>query len=381
MKLRTFRKKEEGAVAVIVALSMTVLLGFVAIAVDFGMMAECKGELQNAADAAALAAAADLGTGSTMAKIEETAKHYCSANGYDPEENDVTMTVQTVNGNSLCVTLTREMKMGFSSVLTGQRTQEVSASATAEVVRIFGDCPYAIFADKKGIYETGIGVYGNDHPKVVGSIHSNSGISFADVTVEGGSVTACGDIQPQIEDGLPFDEEKPMPSLEYVEKAINQMPCIAVFQGDYIQNGTSCFSELIKDAEAKVGANPGHLVIYIKGKLEFNGYNPAECRRDYPITLIVENDVSLNGAPLQGNMDKPVYVISKNGNITMSGGALDFFGILYAPNGEVSFNGIDVNFTGSIIAQRFNKGGGKFNITYDKEINRFLPKSKVHLIA
>jgi Flp pilus assembly protein TadG len=53
------RDKERGAVAVLVALLMVVLLGFGAIAIDVGMLYAQQAQLQNGADAAALAIAQD----------------------------------------------------------------------------------------------------------------------------------------------------------------------------------------------------------------------------------------------------------------------------------------------------------------------------------
>ncbi|KAF5056625.1 putative Flp pilus-assembly TadE/G-like protein [anaerobic digester metagenome] len=53
-------KEEDGQALVLVALMMVVLIGFAAIAVDIGMVTWQKSNLQNAADAAALAGAMDL---------------------------------------------------------------------------------------------------------------------------------------------------------------------------------------------------------------------------------------------------------------------------------------------------------------------------------
>ena len=52
--------KERGVVAIIVALSMVVLVGFVGLALDLGKLFVTKTELQNSADACALAAAREL---------------------------------------------------------------------------------------------------------------------------------------------------------------------------------------------------------------------------------------------------------------------------------------------------------------------------------
>src|SRR5437899_5224983 len=52
--------KESGAVAIVVALSMAVLIGFFGVAFDLGKLYIAKSELQNSADACALAAAREL---------------------------------------------------------------------------------------------------------------------------------------------------------------------------------------------------------------------------------------------------------------------------------------------------------------------------------
>ena len=54
-------KDQSGITVVLVALTMTVLIGFAALAVDIGYTLTTKNELQNVADAAALAAARQLG--------------------------------------------------------------------------------------------------------------------------------------------------------------------------------------------------------------------------------------------------------------------------------------------------------------------------------
>ena len=52
-------KEERGQMLVLVALSMTVLLGFLALAIDVGLLFRAKRNLQVAADAAAVAGAMD----------------------------------------------------------------------------------------------------------------------------------------------------------------------------------------------------------------------------------------------------------------------------------------------------------------------------------
>lgn len=63
--------RERGAVAIAVALSMVVLLGFLGIVIDLGRLFIVKTELQNAADACALAAALELdGNANALTRAE-----------------------------------------------------------------------------------------------------------------------------------------------------------------------------------------------------------------------------------------------------------------------------------------------------------------------
>lgn len=67
-----FRARQRGAVAIIVGLSIVVLVGFIGLALDLGKLYVSKSELQNRADACALAAARDL-TGATPLTVSEAA--------------------------------------------------------------------------------------------------------------------------------------------------------------------------------------------------------------------------------------------------------------------------------------------------------------------
>ena len=58
---RAARERQRGAVAVMTALCLTALVGITALAVDLGRAWVVRNELQNAADAAALAGAGSLG--------------------------------------------------------------------------------------------------------------------------------------------------------------------------------------------------------------------------------------------------------------------------------------------------------------------------------
>ena len=54
-------KDERGVSAIVVAVVLVMLIGFLALAIDIGYLYATKNELQNTADAAALAGAGQLG--------------------------------------------------------------------------------------------------------------------------------------------------------------------------------------------------------------------------------------------------------------------------------------------------------------------------------
>lgn len=388
MKLRTFRKQEEGSVAVIVAICLTVLFGFTALAVDFGMMAACRQSMQNAADAAALAGAADLGRNRSQQIVSDTVDTYCAANGVDPQREDISVEFETL-GKIITVTLRRQMPMGFSAVLTGQRTRTVSATATAEAISIFGGCPYAMFASQR-IEEdgTGIEITGNDI-HINGNIHSNSDISMQHAVLGPGVIaTAVNNVNPSTDGWNGNSIALDMPSFRSFETALSGMQALVEFSGNVTKKSKTGFAELIDEAlekyREKMGASTAYLYeglfIHIAGDLTFNGNNSTAYQSAFPIILIVDGDIDLNGATLNSTVDFPVSIMSKNGNITVNGGGATFTGILYAPKGNVTLNGNNAAFVGSIVAGNIRKNGGKTTVSYNEEVDRFLPTTKVHLI-
>lgn len=93
---------ERGAVAVVTALSLVVLLGFAALAIDVGMLYQERAELQSGADAAVLAIAQDCATGRMdCATPIDTAQALANANAKDDAaavtEASVNMSAQSVN--------------------------------------------------------------------------------------------------------------------------------------------------------------------------------------------------------------------------------------------------------------------------------------------
>ena len=88
-------KEEQGQVLVMTVLSMMVLMGFMAFAIDLGTLFRARRNMQIAADAAAIAAAAEQFYGGTTAQVKSAAYAAAKANGVD---NSVITNTVTVTG-------------------------------------------------------------------------------------------------------------------------------------------------------------------------------------------------------------------------------------------------------------------------------------------
>ena len=129
--LRAIRHSEQGQIVVLLGLLMTVLMGFTAMAVDVGSMASDKGDLQNAADAMALAAAQDLPDASAA---NTSAREWATKNGVDPNEIESIQIQQqslpNVPNPRVTVSLKRQHDFVFARAL-GINSTDIGASASA----------------------------------------------------------------------------------------------------------------------------------------------------------------------------------------------------------------------------------------------------------
>lgn len=145
-RARRARRDERGAVSVIVAVSMVALLGFVAITVDIGALYAERAELQNGADAAALAVAQECAASKTctdttaaapwLASATTTARSLANANANDDATN-ISSVASPAPGSVRITTGTRDGSSGagalaytFAPIL-GIDTANPAATATA----------------------------------------------------------------------------------------------------------------------------------------------------------------------------------------------------------------------------------------------------------
>ncbi len=125
---KTHETGEKGQMLVIFAVLVVVLLGFVAMTIDVGMAFVEKRHLQNAVDAAALAAAQDLANGESDATVTATAIDYLQRNGYDGTDDTLEVNIPPTSGTY--------------AGLSGYVEVKASADAPTAFLSLFMDGPF-----------------------------------------------------------------------------------------------------------------------------------------------------------------------------------------------------------------------------------------------
>ena len=129
---------EEGSSAIIVVLTMSFLMLFAALSVDFGLAYYRIAQAQNAADAAALAAGSllpvDKDDPQAILKVKDAAIFYASENGaFDITEDDVVLSGgESAEYTRVNVNIPFEIQMNFAKMF-GMSSQNVVRGAKAEV--------------------------------------------------------------------------------------------------------------------------------------------------------------------------------------------------------------------------------------------------------
>ena len=115
---------------VLLAVLVVVLLAVAGLAIDYGNWMLSRRQVQNAADAAALAAAAQIPSGG--ATIQSTGTAQYAANGQPGDAVTISQTTDMTTNDSVQVTATRTVSTWFTHVL-GLSNVKVTATARATV--------------------------------------------------------------------------------------------------------------------------------------------------------------------------------------------------------------------------------------------------------
>ena len=365
---------------VVVAVALSVLMAFGALAIDGSLLYLESSRLQTALDAGVLAGASML-PDTTAAKRE--AEYYIEQNGFSSDQ----VTISFENQNMVITAVGREdVQAGFSAVM-GKETSAVSTSASAEKYKANNLWPYdyLLFSGDPNYTFTMGGNF-----DIGGSIHSNGSLYASPGWGRiAGAAEACNEVYinkwtmtagSQMP-GAPYIE---MPDFTAVETQTRPTkPALPARPGTYVNLGSGnlpwnayqTFSSYtvmtgnttINCTEAAIN-NTMHCMgsLNISGKAVLNSGN----------TLYVDGNLTIgNRAILNGN----IYV---NGDLKISGGApvctlngnlfvtgTITFGGSYAGTGtiysgkDISFGGGSVTHDGTVFAEGKLNMGNSFTGT------------------
>ena len=187
--MKRFRN-EEGQTLVLTALCMTGMLGFMALALDVGIMFRAKRTMQTAADSAAIAGAMDYLYHASTTSAQAAGKSASASNGYTDGANGASVTINTppVNGPNAGNTgyveaivsqpvSTVFMKMFGRNSMT-VATRAVAAAPSGGTACIWLMAPSGPAFDLQGKYDIeapNCGIYVNSNTSNAMSVTGNGG--------------------------------------------------------------------------------------------------------------------------------------------------------------------------------------------------------------
>jgi adhesin HecA-like repeat protein len=315
-------KNEEGQTFVIAAFCMVVMFGFLALALDVGLMFNARHRVQTAADAAAIAGAIELGYhGST--NVTSVARAAAGLNGITDTTHQVVVNNPTTHGyhtgaGYVEVVITQPNPTVFMSGLFGRNIMNVSARAvggvppSATCMYILDNNPsdVDVLYTKKTITSKDCGVQVNSPNPDAVCLHGSGTIDSDYLHIVGGLDTSRG---------CKSSKNAPMQSgVAPVADPFNNLegpiPATACTAGNTTASTTiSSVSQLPTPT-----ANPDGILsdqVYC-----FSGTN-----------------VSLDGGSTNLVLGPGVYVFENGvniGNVTVNGGTLDNAGGVYAQKND-----------------------------------------------
>jgi Flp pilus assembly protein TadG len=383
--LSYLRKSRRGAITVWAAICITMVMGFVAFALDLGYMVLTDSELQNAADAAALSAAQAYsnGTNASIAAAQLWASRNTAAGTpVAVSSSDVvfgkwdgtkaSFTVLPSNStsiNAVKVTCQRStargnaLKLFFAPVI-GTKTSSLSRSAIAQVttsrcgliigipsVTMSGSSYTDSYDASKGPYSAASAgmeghVCSNGNITMSGSaaIHGNAQPGVSGIVKSSSSIGVLGKISnlskplsyPPVDPGnaATVNNNSKIPLSANNKQPLDSSGKFTLSGGDSVTlaPGTYYFNQLALSGGSMININ-GPTTIYVNGKVDLSGGSVA------------------NKTLLPANLQ--LFCMGATANI--SGGS-DFYGVVYGPSCAMTRSS-SASFFGAIIGAQLTMSG------------------------
>jgi filamentous hemagglutinin len=377
-------------------IALVVLLGFAALAVDLSNLYATQAELASAAAAAATAGAIELPDESGAATIAiqfaelnmSPGTHGSVLAAADVETGFWNTTSRTfiVGGtpvNAVRVTTRRASANGnpvgpmFGWIL-GSSGHDLHASATAMLlpllpgglastgdISLSGNVTIDSYHSTEGAYDPGTAgdngdVATNGSVSITGNVTVNGDVTGGNVS-SGGGGTVTGDmaeprrpisLPPVDTSGVESDNDNDqLPPIQQGNRLVSPLDADRNFSlssnTDYdMPPGTYYFNDLSLSGQATLNLS-GLTVIYLTGDLDTSGGNVVNATED----------------------PKNLVIFMTGGTATVNA-SIDWYGVIYAPETDIQFNG-NADAYGAIVGGTIDGSGGA-DLHYDEDVSTVL---------
>jgi len=368
-----FARDTRGAIAIVTAISLPVVVGFIGLGVEAGVWFHAKRDLQTAADAAAIAGAYEVARGYGDAVMDQSGESAAASNGYDGSKGDtIAIDNPPAAGNfsgdstAVRVEMTRDISLLFSDLFLGDSIQ---ISVTADAILDGGDdfCILGLNETASGGVSVGgtadieldCGVAANSNADDAFQVFGSADVAASNASTVGGiDVSGSGNLvtnEPNKENSLPARD----PYADLGEPTVGSCDV----NSNTIVNGgdVEVFTPGVYCGNVRIN---GGTVTFLPGEYIFKGA-----------------DLKINGGTVFGN-DTFFFFTNDGsdfGQVDMTGGTVDltapdsddYAGMLFyqdrdAPTGSGSSTtnringGSDLSLTGAIYfpSQKIDFAGG-----------------------
>ncbi len=353
---------ERGQMLILFVLALGVLMGFMAMSIDVGMIFYERRSLQNTADAAALAGAQELDN--SPAAAIAMAQQYAVANGVDltdPEYTFVATTPYQGDPDLIEVQVSRQKGFIFGRVL-GLDFVSVPARAVAKATVVPSTSgTYAILALNTTCQSADQILISGSSGVFTGAVHSNSDlqVSGSDNTLNGAVAYGC-DVSVGGQNNTFASSPAKAQIVSLAQNyTYSDFPCTFTFTSS---------ANLQSHNEVWVGNNPSSKQlkdgVYCSTQdIQLSGQGITG-----NVTLVAADEVKISGSDFNLTPyyeDILAFSAASDGSaIDMSGSGGSWSGIILAPDGAVKLQGSgNLSVSGSIVADRVIISGSNFSIT------------------
>jgi hypothetical protein len=380
-RLSPRRWRVRGVAGVWVVGALVVLIGVGALVIDVGRLVVVAQRVQNVVDTAALAGAAQL---PDTAEARESLQRLVAANNEDaawpvtitPAQDldyfgpgDEIERYGTLEDEAYAIQVVghAEVRYALARVF-GIERSDVKRSAVAKAIRDRGAGEGVFFAYETSQWQTGVTMNGSDQ-YVEGTVHSNT-----KVVINGSNQTITGDLEYL--HACTLNGSNIVIEGETVESSVMPYPVDYTWEQydlgpwDHVASSLSINSSgaTVAPGRWKIEGNmvvngsnfsAADCLFVVGGNIIFNGSAVALDR----VTLVAGGKITFNGTTerfscLQDNLFAFSTKSSSGTVITVNGSGSDTWGIIYAPNGNMTYNGADQEIHhGALIGKQLTVNG------------------------